>query len=330
MSANKIHREKKMKDKIIPRKGMLFLFVLFITISIFMINLNVSMAQVWNSCPFGLENDPYPGECGRYIDTNQDNICDLSQPEPTEESSKPNEEIKKDDSSQKSTVTFPEEEYSVEIPGSRMKTMTIDEIAQLWGIDANQLLNTLKEDLLLKMDYSINNTVDDLRAEVRFSPSIIKGVAENLKKQKSPQSEDPDLTDESNDAGSEAVKEQVISSESQAEPTTQKKIISDYNFIEISILTLLFYLGGKWLAARFKISSAKEKKFWNILLLFSFIASAGTGFILVMIRDFDWFRSINFNFLYWHVEYSIVMGFIGIFHALWHVKYYVKTFSKRR
>jgi len=319
-----------MKDKIILRNGIPLLFVALITISIFMININVSMAQDWNSCPFGLENDPYPGECGRYIDTNQDNICDLSQPKPTDESYKPNEEIIKNDNSQKNTVTSPEEEYSVEIPGSRMKTMTIDEIAQLWDIDATQLLNKLKGDLLLKMDYSINNTVEDLRAEVRFSPSIIKGVAENLKKQKSSQSEDFVLTDESNHAGSEVVKEQIISSESQAEPTTQNKIISDYNFIEISILTLLFYLGGKWLAARFKISSAKEKKFWNILLLFSFIASAGTGFILVMIRDFDWFRSINFNFLYWHVEYSIVMGFIGIFHALWHVKYYVKAFSKRR
>jgi hypothetical protein len=100
--------------------------------------------------------------------------------------------------------------------------------------------------------------------------------------------------------------------------------------IEISFFTLLFYLGGKWLAARFKISAAKEKKFWNILLLVSFIASAGTGFILVLIRDFDWFRLVRFNFLFWHVEYSIVMGFIGIFHALWHVKYYGKIFSKRR
>jgi len=319
-----------MKDKIISRKGIQFLFVFLITISIFTINLNISMAQVWNSCPFGLENDPYPGECGRYVDTNQDNICDLSQPEPIEESSKPNEEITKDDSHQENTVISHEEEYSVEISGSKMKNMTIDEIAQLWEIDANQLLSRLKEDLLLKMDYSINNTVDDLRAEVRFSPSIIKGVAQNLKQQISPQSEDSVLTDESNRVGSEVVEEQINSSESQAEPTTQKKIISDYNFIEISILTLLFYLGGKWLAARFKISSAKEKKFWNILLLFSFIASAGTGFILVMIHDFDWFRSVNFNFLYWHVEYSIVMGFIGIFHALWHVKYYVKAFSKRR
>lgn len=32
-----------------------------------------------NTCPFGLENDPYPGRCFRYVDTNNDGICDRSQ-----------------------------------------------------------------------------------------------------------------------------------------------------------------------------------------------------------------------------------------------------------
>lgn len=30
-------------------------------------------------CPFGLVNDPYPGQCSRYVDLNGDGICDLSQ-----------------------------------------------------------------------------------------------------------------------------------------------------------------------------------------------------------------------------------------------------------
>lgn len=30
-------------------------------------------------CPYGLVNDPYPGQCPRYIDANGDGICDLSQ-----------------------------------------------------------------------------------------------------------------------------------------------------------------------------------------------------------------------------------------------------------
>jgi len=31
------------------------------------------------SCPYGLVNDPYPGQCPRYLDLNSDGICDLSQ-----------------------------------------------------------------------------------------------------------------------------------------------------------------------------------------------------------------------------------------------------------
>jgi hypothetical protein len=39
-------------------------------------------SSVWNSCPRGIVNDPYPGLCGSYIDTNRDRICDRSQPNP--------------------------------------------------------------------------------------------------------------------------------------------------------------------------------------------------------------------------------------------------------
>lgn len=33
----------------------------------------------WNDCPYGLLNDPFPGQCPRYVDTNYDNICDHSE-----------------------------------------------------------------------------------------------------------------------------------------------------------------------------------------------------------------------------------------------------------
>ena len=33
------------------------------------------------ACPYGLVNDPYPGECRRYVDLNGNGICDLSEPE---------------------------------------------------------------------------------------------------------------------------------------------------------------------------------------------------------------------------------------------------------
>jgi len=33
----------------------------------------------WNDCPYGFIDDPFPGQCPRYEDTNQDNVCDHSQ-----------------------------------------------------------------------------------------------------------------------------------------------------------------------------------------------------------------------------------------------------------
>ncbi|MGB9874710.1 MAG: hypothetical protein ACPLOU_01090, partial [bacterium] len=43
----------------------------------------------WDDCPFGLVNDPYPGSCPRYIDTNNDGICDHSQSAPVVPSDSP-------------------------------------------------------------------------------------------------------------------------------------------------------------------------------------------------------------------------------------------------
>ncbi len=40
--------------------------------------------HAWDNCPFGEENESYPGTCARYTDTDKDNICDLSQPAPAD------------------------------------------------------------------------------------------------------------------------------------------------------------------------------------------------------------------------------------------------------
>jgi hypothetical protein len=57
---------------------------ILITSGLFLIltMLNISTVVAWDNCPFGEINDTYPGNCGRYIDTDNDGICDLSQPAP--------------------------------------------------------------------------------------------------------------------------------------------------------------------------------------------------------------------------------------------------------
>jgi hypothetical protein len=39
-------------------------------------------SELWNSCPRDRVNCAYPGDCGSYIDTNSDSICDRSQSNP--------------------------------------------------------------------------------------------------------------------------------------------------------------------------------------------------------------------------------------------------------
>ncbi len=46
------------------------------------LGLGTLSAWAWDDCPLGLVNDPTPGACPRYIDTNNDGICDHSQSDP--------------------------------------------------------------------------------------------------------------------------------------------------------------------------------------------------------------------------------------------------------
>jgi len=58
--------------------------ILILSILTIMMSLN-PIVSAWDDCPFGYEDEPYPGTCWRYVDENNDGICDHSQSEPTEE-----------------------------------------------------------------------------------------------------------------------------------------------------------------------------------------------------------------------------------------------------
>jgi len=68
------------------------------------------------------------------------------------------------------------------VSGMEMKTMTIADIAKLWGIDGDSFLAEMtKEFNLQQKEYTTNNTIDDLRGEYRFLPYQIMELAEKLK-----------------------------------------------------------------------------------------------------------------------------------------------------
>lgn len=49
---------------------------------IFLFFLVLRPVFAWDDCPRGQINDPYPGQCGNYVDVNQNGTCDHSEPAP--------------------------------------------------------------------------------------------------------------------------------------------------------------------------------------------------------------------------------------------------------
>jgi len=69
----------------------------------------------------------------------------------------------------------------IHVNGMEMKTMTIADIATLWGVDADELLEGIKNGFELTQIYNTGSTIDDLRGEYRFSPYQIMEIAERIK-----------------------------------------------------------------------------------------------------------------------------------------------------
>jgi len=72
-------------------------------------------------------------------------------------------------------------EHSVEIEGRELKTLTVKKVANLWEIDPENLLSKIIEEFNFSGDYTVNTILEDMRNEYKFSPSIIKDIAESLK-----------------------------------------------------------------------------------------------------------------------------------------------------
>ena len=74
-----------------------------------------------------------------------------------------------------------EHDHFVEIEGSKMKQLTIQQVADLWQIDSKELLNGIIQEFDFQENYTTETILEDMRYEYKFSPSIIKDIAEKIK-----------------------------------------------------------------------------------------------------------------------------------------------------
>jgi hypothetical protein len=90
-------------------------------------------------------------------------------------------------------------------------------------------------------------------------------------------------------------------------------------------LIAAFLYALTWVLSRKKVIRHQlHRKIWNIILLVSAAISALLGLFLTLNLEFDLNITLPVNMLFWHVEASIVMGIILVFHIIWHWKYFVK------
>ncbi len=74
-------------------------------------------------------------------------------------------------------------DHSVEIEGSEMKHLTVQQVADLLEIDSQKLLDRIVEEFEFKGNYTTETVLEDMRSEYQFSPAIIKDIAEEIKQE---------------------------------------------------------------------------------------------------------------------------------------------------
>lgn len=92
-----------------------------------------------------------------------------------------------------------------------------------------------------------------------------------------------------------------------------------YNLVLPLFFTLLVYWAPYFLIKKkvIKTSIIKFNAFWNtVLMLTLLIPSFGFGIFMMIRTKNPALYNINFDFIYWHVELSVVMGTIAISHFL--------------
>jgi len=74
-----------------------------------------------------------------------------------------------------------EHDHSVEIEGSVVRSLTVQEVADLWEIDSEVLFSRIITEFDLKESYTVDTVLEDIREEYAFSPALIKDIAEDIK-----------------------------------------------------------------------------------------------------------------------------------------------------
>jgi cytochrome b involved in lipid metabolism len=108
----------------------------------------------------------------------------------------------------------------------------------------------------------------------------------------------------------------------------------EYNILIPFVLTTVLYCGMYFLVKAnkfFGINIHKYNAFWNTVLLLLLLIPGMIFGIFMMIRTQKpelW--DIDFEFMYWHVELSLIMGFVAIYHFIQRIPQYFAQLKRTK
>ena len=105
--------------------------------------------------------------------------------------------------------------------------------------------------------------------------------------------------------------------------------MQNYQTIPILSALLVLYLFSIWLVKTKKITLFDQRRFWNIVLLITFLVSGTLGLVLAISIDQKINLSWYLSFLNLHVKFGIAMSLVSIFHLIWHLPYYKSIIKKK-
>lgn len=124
--------------------------------------------------------------------------------------------------------------------------------------------------------------------------------------------------------------ESSITELSDIEEKEVKSNSNPYNIVIPLLLSLsLYWIPYILIKRKNPMEIKKFNAFWNtLLILLLLIPAFGFGMFMILRYRFSNLWNIDFDFMYWHVELSLVMGILGINHFLQRVKIYLSQLKR--
>jgi hypothetical protein len=265
-----------------------------------------SDALAWDDCPRGLVNDPYPGACRRYVDTNDDGICDLSQSKPSDTTTTTALTV---------TTTTSGEPPTGDCP-----------LGPCAGCGA-----CLGVGVTAAVDNSSDASPATLAAAGGGAAVLVAGDSSTTTSSTTPSSGVNSSGGSATVAAADGtVPAAEAASATLATRTPEGGFLTHYLVSPIALGFFLIYGASFFLYKTRRIRIATHRKIWNVLLLATFLITGIFGLILTVQLDYPLPFTLPIDLLFWHVEAGIAMALISLFHMGWHFNYYKNVVRNAR